>query len=171
MSQELLLVVIPALIALVGTLLTLYIMSRQQRQQTQQEIRKPFTTDQQAAYKALWDELESVHILLRTDEAALKRYNDALAQVNAFLMKNALYLDDSDKTLANEYLASLKQMTEIVNKYSDSLPQLARGWASTETFAFETVKKFEQEEQVVVKHMEETRRKILDKCRRVLQGA
>lgn len=171
MSQDVLLVLIPALIALVGTLITVYISVRQQRQQSHQEGGKPYTADQQAAYKALWDELEEVHVMMRTQSSALLKYNTALSQVNGFILKNAPYLDNDDQRLANQYLDALKRITEIVNAHYTQNPdsQAAGDWGKTDTFAAPAMREFTPEEQAVVKQMEDARQKILDKCRRILK--
>jgi hypothetical protein len=172
MSQELLLVLIPALIALGGTLFTVYFTVRQQRQQQKQDGSKPFTADQQAAYKGLWDKLEEVHVMMRTTDSALLKYNAALSEVNAFVLKNALYLDNDDQKLANQYLDSLKQITEIVNAHYTQNPEseAARTWSITETMAAPAMREFTPEEQAVIEKMETIRQKILEKCRRVLKS-
>ncbi|NJR12966.1 hypothetical protein HC776_03740 [bacterium] len=121
--------------------------------------------------KRLWDLLEEIHLQFRTDESALNKYSTAITQVNSFLIKNALYLDEQDQNLARTYLTSLKALTEIVNKYRDDVPQLAAGWDSTATFSTSMVQQFQQEEKAVVEALEGTRQQILDKCRRVLKSA
>ncbi len=170
MSQEVLLVLIPALIALGGTLLTLYITMWSQRKQKQHDKGRQFTADQQAAYKSLWSVLEEIHLQFRTDEAALEKYGSAVTLVNSFLIKNAVYLDDEDQTLSHAYLGALKKLTEIVKDYSDEIPQLVHGWASTSVFSMDMMKLFQEEERVVVEEMEATRKKILDKCRLILKS-
>ncbi len=170
MNNELLIVIVPALIALVGVLVTIYFNSRQQRQQSRREDSQAFTAEKRAAYKQLWEELEQTNVSLRTGKLSLDKYDQAVQQVNSFILKQALFLDAEDQRVANQYLEALRQLAGIVEKYADQIPELQTDWASTQRdIPVKALMQFHAEEQAAVSRLDELRNQIIDKCRQVLQ--
>lgn len=168
--NELLLVIGPALIALLCSLVTVYVTMWLHRRVTRREISKPFMRDRQAAYKALWDNLERVHTLFRTEGVTLDKYDDAFRGVNIFMVENALYLDDDEQEAVNLYLIDLRRLREILNKYDGLIPQLFHECGITAAIDTRAIQKFHAEEQQAVEDLEKARRQILEKCRFVLTG-
>jgi hypothetical protein len=120
---------IPALIALIGTLLTILVGVWQWRKQQQQARTASFNSDRQTAYKTLWEKVEAVHIKLRTsagDEAAIR---SLVQDVNGFILQNRLHLEAQDHQLANEYLKALQTYDQAIRTQSD--PALKADWEDT----------------------------------------
>src|SRR5690242_6678559 len=115
MSDSTVQAIIPALIALLGTLLTIAVGIWQWRKQTQSQQRStPFNTDKQAAYKALWENLESSHVKVRVENTNAADYKKIVQDINSFILKQSLYLDEADRTLANTYLSKLQAFANFV---------------------------------------------------------
>lgn len=119
MSESTLQAVIPALIALVGTLLTVLVGLWQWRKQSSLQHSSQFVSDQQAAYKALWEKLEDAHIKLRVDNSSTANYKSFVQDVNSFILKQSLYLEQEDQTLANNYLQQLQDFAQYVQSSDD----------------------------------------------------
>ena len=130
----------------------------------------PTPTERQTAYKLLWEKLKDVELELRSEKSTMQKYESAVRTVNEFILGSALYLDDEDYELANQYMTYLKQVEELVKKYSDEIPQLRRGWHSTEKIIPKAIQQFETEEQQIVNQMNETRNQILTKCKSIVTG-
>jgi hypothetical protein len=109
----------PALIALIGTLIVVLFGYRQWRKQ--QEITRygNFITEKQNAYKGLWEKLEEVHVKLRSKDVSQKEYKKCLLNINSYVLKQNLYIDETDKNLANEYLDSLYKLKELIKDSDD----------------------------------------------------
>jgi hypothetical protein len=122
-------VLIPALIGLIGTLLTILVGVWQWRKQQQQTRTVAFTSERQTAYTTLWEKLEAVHVRLRTsagDEAIIR---PLVQDVNAFILQHRLHLDSQDHQLANEYLNALQAYDQAIRAQSD--PALKADWEDT----------------------------------------
>lgn len=110
-TGQILLVSIPALIALVGTIVTIIIQQRNRKSDKGQG----FITDRQNTYKRLWEMLEDAHVKLRTQEELDEgQFKELLSNINAFILKNSLYLEDGDQALANRYLKAIRHMRDLI---------------------------------------------------------
>jgi hypothetical protein len=163
MSESTLQAIIPALIALVGTLLTILIGVWQWRKQTTAGRTDQFQSDKQAAYKSLWDNLETAHITLRVDNHNPADYQKLVQTVNSFILKHALYLEDQDRLLANTYLKQLQAFAQYVQSSQDT--GLKETWADTGAFPPEMTAAIR-----AYRDMDETRQQILERCRKMLSG-
>jgi hypothetical protein len=153
--------IIPALIALLGTLLTIAVGIWQWRKQTQSQHSSPFTADKQAAYKALWENLESAHVKVRIENTNAADYKKIVQDINSFILKQSLYLDEADRTLANTYLSKLQAFANFVQ--SSENESLKETWAITSEFPPEMTDAIR-----AYQEMEATRNQILERCRKVL---
>ncbi|MFZ4814294.1 MAG: hypothetical protein ACOYL5_07155 [Phototrophicaceae bacterium] len=161
-------ILVPSLVALIGTAVTVWLAFRQQRVQQRHERQSSIQQDRVAAYKGLWATLEEVHLLMRTDKAALQKYNQCMTTINEYLMKNDLYLDDEDRALSRRYVVALKKVTELVEKYADEIPQLKAGWAITAPLIPKKIAQFQEEETALITTLNDVREQILIKCRRII---
>jgi hypothetical protein len=163
MSDSTVQAIIPALIALLGTLLTIAVGIWQWRKQTQSQHTNPFNADKQAAYKALWENLEAAHVKVRVENTNAADYKKIVQDINSFILKQSLYLDEADRTLANTYLNKLHEFSNFVQ--SSANESLKETWADTGAFPPEmtgAVRAYQE--------MEAARNQILERCRKVLNG-
>src|SRR3982750_1927023 len=123
--SEVLKVAIPATIALIGTIITVFLSYRQWRRQQDASRSATYVTERQSAYKQLWLKLEEVHLKLRTDDVNETEFRALVLDVNSYILRNSLYLDDDDRELSNEYLRGLRRMKEIVRESNDQEAQIA----------------------------------------------
>ena len=112
--NEYLKIILPASIALIGTIITIVIGYRQWRRQQESSRRATFFTEKRSAYKGLWEKLEEVHIKLRTEEVSISEFNGLLRDVNSYILKQSLYLEPQDQALSNQYLKTVRRYAEIV---------------------------------------------------------
>jgi hypothetical protein len=164
MSDNLVSAVIPALIGLLGTLLVLGIGIRQRQKE------HPYSEEKRQAYKGLWEKLKEVEMERRSMEPTLEKYANAARSTNEFILKNQLYLDDEDYQLANDYMRLLAQMRELIDSYSDKIPELVDGWISTGAMVSDHVAEYAPKEQALVQQLDATQNRILAKCRRVMDS-
>ena len=110
-TEQILLVSIPALIALVGTIVTVIIQQRNRKSDQTQG----FVTDRQNVYKQLWEMLEDAHVKLRTtQDMDGGQFKALLSDVNGFILKSSLYLEDGDQALANRYIKAIRRMRDLI---------------------------------------------------------
>ncbi len=111
--------IIAALIALSGTLTVAYLGYRQWKKQNDSNRRADFLNEKQAAYKALWEKLEDVHVRLRTEDVDRAGFQVLLRETNALILKKQLFLEEEDRQLSNEYLKAVLNYTEIIRASDD----------------------------------------------------
>src|ERR1041384_1705607 len=112
--EDILKVAIPAAIALIGTIVTVLIGYRQWKRQQEASRYSTVFTEKQSAYKELWNKLESVHIKLRTGDVSLAEFNNLVREVNSYILKNGLYIEEKDRQLSSQYLKAVFKMKEII---------------------------------------------------------
>jgi len=105
---------IPALIALVGTVLAILIGYRQWKRQQDAARVSEFRTEKQKTYKELWEKLEDVHVRLRTGSVEGGEFHSLVRDVNSYILKRGLYLEGDDQALANQYLSKVCEFTSLV---------------------------------------------------------
>lgn len=99
--------------------------------------RQRFAADHRAAYKELWTRLQEVHIKLRTEEVDLETFRHLLREVNSFLLRQSLLIEEEDRTLAARYLQALYQFKEALFDTGDESAKDA--WADTAPVPKETI--------------------------------
>ncbi|HEY8226384.1 MAG TPA: hypothetical protein VIG25_13980 [Pyrinomonadaceae bacterium] len=123
--MDILKVLIPATIALIGTIITLVFGYRQWKRQQEVSRSSTYVTEKQSAYKELWRKLEDVHIKLRTDEVSEPEFRKLVLDVNSYILRNSLYLDDYDREMSNNYLRAVRRMKQLVSESGDEETQAA----------------------------------------------
>lgn len=113
MSEELK-VLVPAVLALVGTAITVYFGYRQWKGQQKSTVETPLRASRQQAYEELWQKLEEVHILLRTETVDDESFQKLRLAVNSQILKSSLYLDEIDRELANEYIQTVRRYVQLL---------------------------------------------------------
>jgi hypothetical protein len=112
--SDILKIAIPATIAFIGTLITVTLGYRQWKRQQDASRSATYLTEKQTAYKDLWRKLEDVHLKLRTDDVTEPDFRALVLDVNSYIIRNSLYLDDQDRESSNQYLRAVRRMKELV---------------------------------------------------------
>jgi hypothetical protein len=107
-------VVIPAVIALAGTIFTVFIGYRQWKRQQDAGRESEFRSQKQRTHKELWEKLEDVHVRLRTEILGGEDFLSLVRDVNSYILKHSLYLERDDQALANRYMTEVRKLSELV---------------------------------------------------------
>jgi hypothetical protein len=158
---------IPALIALIGTVLAVLIGYRQWKRQQDTSRENDFRTQKQQTYKDLWEKLEDVHVRLRTEVVGGDEFHSLVRDVNSFILKHGLYLEEEDQTLANEYLSKVRDFTNLVAA-CDS--EDAKSALSATARIPPAVVRFAQESGRVQAEVNQIREELLVRYRKILRG-
>jgi DNA-binding SARP family transcriptional activator len=160
-------IVLPALIALLGTILTAVIAYH--RWKKEQAISKvgSYEADVQKAYAELWNRLEDIHIKLRTEGADSQIFRALLTGINAYLLKYSLWINKEDMALAQQYVKVLQKLDELVRTQGDDDEREA--WATTAALPYKTIMRA----RAINEAMDEAnslRRKLIEKFQSALKG-
>jgi hypothetical protein len=118
--------VLPALIGVFGTGITVFFGYRQWKRQQKTAREESFNNDRKAAYKALWDLTESFNVELRARGAPPEK---GVTELNAFLLKSGLYIQPEHCELAKRYAAALSQLDSLIRGSQDA--KLRGKWSAT----------------------------------------
>ena len=110
---------LPAAIALVGMIIIVVVGYREWKRQQHAPRQNAALDEKSRAYHELWGRLEDIHIRLRTSERKTSRFSQMIRDVNVFVMKNGLYIDEADRVLANRYLEAVFEFTASVRESGD----------------------------------------------------
>ena len=127
--DEIIKTAIPALIAFLGTLLTIFIGYRQWKSQRDLNRSQKFQGDRELAYKPLWEKLEDMHLKVRTDSVGKSEFDELVQDVNAYVLKNSLYVEKADSKLTAEYLDSVWKVSQLVAKSKNK--RIKNEWSIT----------------------------------------
>lgn len=67
-----------------------------------------------AVYKSLWSKIEELHILVRIHDLDSQTFDKNIQDLNIFIIRNSLDIDEEDKQLANDYLEGLYKLKALV---------------------------------------------------------
>ncbi|HKZ82225.1 MAG TPA: hypothetical protein VJ793_01055 [Anaerolineae bacterium] len=101
-----------ALIAFLGTLLTVWVGYQQWKRQHIVASRQAYQNDRQAVYKRLWELLPDSTTPLPS-EGDLEK---SLEGIQVFLQKNELHVDERDGVLIIKYLGDLLKLRQLVSE-------------------------------------------------------
>jgi hypothetical protein len=160
-------VILPALIALAGTLVVALIGYRQWRRQQTATREEDFRKQQKETYKELWNKLEDVHVKLRVEDVPKEDFRSMTREVNTYVLKNSLYLDKKDQELANDYLSQVRRFVEIVES---SGVEAAMETLNDTGFLTANVCRCVRELSYSQNEMEKVRDALIARYRKVLRG-
>jgi hypothetical protein len=158
---------VPALVALIGTVLAILIGYRQWKRQQETTRESEFRTQKQQTYKELWEMLEDVHVRLRTEVVESDEFSSLIRGVNSYILKRGLYLENDDQALANQYLAKVREFTNQVAS-SDSA-DAKQAVHDTETIPTKIILNVRELGKIQAE-VNQIREEILVRYRKVLSG-
>jgi len=164
---EYLKIIIPAGVALAGTLITVLVGYRQWKRQRDDARYATFLKDKEEVYKRLWEQLEEVQIKLRTENVSDPAFNALVKMVNSYILKNSLYLEEQDKSLSNRYLDAVRKTTEIIIRSKNERAEEAM--VTTREIPDEVVQAG-RELNAALKEMKDTRDLIIYRFRDIISG-
>ncbi len=100
-------IILPALIALIGTIIVASIGYRQWKQQHLLTRSSSVLSEKQTAYKTIWHKLEEVHLFVRSEKFDKTRYLELVRNVNIEMMQSGLLLERGEARIANDYLHAI----------------------------------------------------------------
>lgn len=165
--DEIIKIAIPALIAFLGTLLTIFIGYRQWKSQRDLTRSQKFQGDRELVYKELWGKLEDVHLKVRTDSVGKSEFDELVKEVNTYLLKNSLYIEKTDTKLTTEYLDSVWRVSQFVAKSKDK--RIKNEWTKTGPLPADALDEH-KELQTAWKIADETRDKLVSRFQSILAG-
>jgi hypothetical protein len=107
-------VAVPAFLALLGTLIGLWIANRKWKRERQDTRLSEFRNQQQAAYAKFWEKLEAIHVKMRTELLGDDEFSQQVRDANSFILQNGIYLQREDHEIANEYMKALQALQDRV---------------------------------------------------------
>jgi hypothetical protein len=118
--------IIAAVIGAAATVLAAVFGYRQwARDRTSQKSAR-FDADRHEIYKSLWDRVEQVNAALRREKVDEAGFQEMVADLNEYILRNGVHVDEADYKLANEYVAAVKTFHRVVSKL-DPEDQVAYG--------------------------------------------
>lgn len=123
-------VLIPALLALAGTLIATLFVYVQWRVSHRHTTREAYIGRRQVAYNELWDSLEATHVDLRLGKLNAQNFRASVQTLNSFLLKQAPFIDEPDRQLARTYLNTLFQLDTLIRDKGGEV--WVRRWGDTE---------------------------------------
>ena len=73
-----------------------------------------FIEDREAAYKAVWQALEDIHLFVRSQDYRQDGFDDLARKANTLLMQHGLHIVEADKQLVADYLHALEAFATVV---------------------------------------------------------
>jgi hypothetical protein len=129
MSSELTKLLIPAGMALAGTIFGLWLGQWRWSAELRMKKRRAFDARRYTAYDELWTILENAHISIRTGLPSQQDIHNLDRRINSFRLRNAVLLDEEDSSLSNRYFNSIVSVgTKVAESGSR---QLAEEWERT----------------------------------------
>jgi hypothetical protein len=113
-------IVLPALVALIGTLVVAFVGYRQWKRQHFLARAGAVWSEKQLAYKVIWRKLEDVHLFIRSQAFDRNRYLELVRKVNIEMMRSGLLLERGEARIVNEYLSSMEAFASCLDEIEDA---------------------------------------------------
>jgi hypothetical protein len=156
---------VPALVALVGTVVAVLIGYRQWRIQQDSNRVSEYRSQKQQMYKELWGKLEDVHIRLRITVVGGDEFRLLVQDINSYILKGGLYLEKDDQRLVNQYLSQVREFTNMVA--ASDLTVAKEAVRLTAEYPVEAFKQF-RDLQRIQAEVNEIRETIIVRFRKIL---
>jgi hypothetical protein len=129
MTDDFVKVAVPAALGLLGTLFGLWLGQIRWSSEQRLQKRRAFDAKRYAAYEELWNTVEGAHIALRVSAPTEDQLRELEQKINAFRLRNAIFLNPDDSGLASEYFTEIIELSKLVR--NSGSPLLEREWSST----------------------------------------
>ena len=165
MLGNVVIVIIPAVLAFVAAILGSLLAYRQWKGQRGVEKGKSFDEDRASAYKELWSRLEAIHAKLRTVEVRDDEFDGAVRDLNAFILGSEIYFDPGIRARTRAYLEAVRRFAAIIKSEP---PELQRDFARTDIPLIDSTKMNELSEAFT--RAEESRETLMAEVRANIGG-
>ena len=81
-----------------------------------------FLEDREAAYKAVWEALEGVHLYVRSETFAEPAFDERVRTANTLLIKHGLHISQRDNQLAAKYMDALRALGAVLGQMGPGHP-------------------------------------------------
>ncbi len=81
-----------------------------------------FLEDREAAYKAIWDALEEIHLYARSESFSEPAFEERVRTANTLMIKQGLHISRGDQKLAAEYMDALKALGTVLAQMGSDHP-------------------------------------------------
>jgi len=116
MSDDMVKVALPALLALLGTLFGLWLGHLRWSSEQRLQKRRAFDAKRHAAYEELWNTVEGSHITIRTQRPDDSQLRELEQKTNAFRLRNAIFLNSRDSDLASHYFNEVVKLSKLIQE-------------------------------------------------------
>jgi hypothetical protein len=114
LNKEYVVPIAVALIGLVGTIAGLWVGYRRWLEDKRVAASKGFYAGRQEAYQQLWEKVERLNVDARIEAIPQEDYSKRIAEINAFMLRSSVYIDDPDRQLVNSYIQAAHRFHEVV---------------------------------------------------------
>ncbi len=126
-----------------------------------------FSDERRSVYVQMWNMLEDVHVKLRTETLGEATFDQLVTMVNAFSLKNSLYLEKDHGALVSLYLEEVFRLSQLVAQSRNK--RLQRKWAITDRLPPDVTEEYEEIRSAWAK-VDKARDTLVTEFRRVLQA-
>ena len=132
--------IVGPVLGLSGVVLGIWYGQRHWRRERDDRHGEFYQTARREAYTGLWEVVQDAHLNMRASlKTGLKGFPVFLTDVNSFIWKHGLYIDDADRELAQEYLYLVYEFLRII-----APNEAAKDWAITSVAVITESGPFEQ---------------------------
>lgn len=131
-----------ALLALSGVLAGIFVGVRRWKVERGDARSAQFTKDRQAAYRELWDSIQALDVFLRDESLSADAAGLRVREINAALIRHALYVQAADRDQMAKYVAALVSYQKLISadpvahaSFSDTAAGLPAGVTLRQIFA------------------------------------
>jgi hypothetical protein len=87
---------------------------RQWRKQQSFEAGSPFRDQRGAAYRELWEQLETIDVRLREVNVCDAEFSASVRGLNAYLLRAEIYLDTGIRARVKDYLDAAREVSKMM---------------------------------------------------------
>lgn len=81
-----------------------------------------FIEDREAAYKAVWQALEDIHLYVRGGTFEQPAFDELMRKANTLLIHHGLHISEADKHQASDYIQTLADFGRVVAQMDAGAP-------------------------------------------------
>jgi hypothetical protein len=128
-------VLVPALLTFAAAIAATAVGYRQWRKQNAFDRSKGFLDARAAAYRELWDRLETIDLRLRQIDVLDHEFDDAVRDLNSFVLRSEIYFEPGIRARVKSYYDSARNVSRIIHSYPAEELRREHGVTERGTFA------------------------------------